>query len=82
MTDGDRLKRVFAPYLCRSLVLNLECHLPTGDYGPLWTAEQLQLLGTEPDDVVAARTGRTANAVRQKRYALGIANPHDRRVKA
>jgi hypothetical protein len=37
------------------------------------------LLGTLPDDEVARRTGRTCNAVRQKREKLGILNPNDRR---
>jgi hypothetical protein len=37
--------------------------------------EELQIPGSRPNDVVAARTGRTANAVRPKRAALGIPNP-------
>jgi hypothetical protein len=32
----------------------------------------LRLLGTLPDEEVARRTGRTTNAVRQKRELLGI----------
>jgi hypothetical protein len=63
----------------RSRALGLGRYLPTGYHGPPWTAEHLRLLGTAPDDVVAARVGRTAGAVRQKRCALGIPNPHDRR---
>jgi hypothetical protein len=33
------------------------------------------MLGKLPDAEVAARTGRSANAVRQKREKLGIPNP-------
>jgi hypothetical protein len=40
--------------------------------GTGWTAEQLALLGTVPDDVVAARFGRSENAVRVWRGRLGI----------
>ena len=42
---------------------------------PRWTAAHLALLGDLPDDEVARRTGRSWNAVRQKREALGIPNP-------
>jgi hypothetical protein len=45
---------------------------------PGWTAEELALLGTADDEVIAKRIGRTAGAVRQKRRA-GIASPRDRR---
>jgi hypothetical protein len=63
----------------RALGLNLARYLPKGYHGPRWTAEQLALLGTEPDAVVAARVGRTESAVRQIRCRLGIPNPQDRR---
>jgi hypothetical protein len=55
--------------------LNLAKHLPTSYHGPRWTAEQLQLLGTEPDAVVAAKVGRTVDAVRRQRTLRGIPNP-------
>jgi hypothetical protein len=45
--------------------LNLARHLPTG-HRNLWTAKQLALIGTMPDTDVAAKTGRTVNAVRIK----------------
>jgi hypothetical protein len=35
----------------------------------------LVLLGTLPDEEVAARVGKTPGAVRQKREELGITNP-------
>ena len=54
---------------------NLARHLKTGYHGPWWTREQLRLLGTEPDEVVAAKVGRTAQAVRSMRGRLGIPNP-------
>jgi hypothetical protein len=40
------------------------------------------LLGREPDDVVAAKVGRSVNAVRSKRTRLGIPTARDRRRKA
>jgi hypothetical protein len=53
----------------------LAAYLVPGYQGPLWTPEDVALLGTVPDDEVAQRTGRTAGAVRQKREELGIPNP-------
>jgi hypothetical protein len=38
----------------------------------VWTEEEIALLGTAPDAEIAARIGRTASAVLQKRFALGI----------
>ncbi len=37
-----------------------------------WLATDDALLGTMPDKVVAKRTGRSLNAVRDRRYVLGI----------
>jgi hypothetical protein len=60
--------------------LNLGRHLPTGcNYAPWWSLAELRLLGRLPDGEVAAKVGRTPNAVRQKRQELGIPNPRDRR---
>jgi hypothetical protein len=59
----------------RALELGLARHLKTGYHGPRWTKAQLQLLGKEPDEVVAGKVGRTPNAVRVKREELGIPNP-------
>ena len=50
-------------------------NLVLGYHGPLWTPEDIALLGTVPDVEVARRTGRTLEAVRQKREELGIRNP-------
>jgi hypothetical protein len=47
--------------------------------GPGWTAEEIALLGTDFDEVIAARTGRTVGAVMQSRQALRIAVFQDRR---
>jgi hypothetical protein len=44
-------------------------------HGCGWTAGQLALLGVHPDRRVAALTGRSEGAVRQKREELGIPNP-------
>jgi hypothetical protein len=43
-----------------------------------WSAEEAALLGTADDDVIAGERGRTANAVMQKRQALGIPAFRDR----
>jgi hypothetical protein len=44
---------------------------PVGTLGTLPDAvEEVALLGTLPDAEVAARIGRTANAVRTKRWCL------------
>jgi hypothetical protein len=37
-----------------------------------WTDEQRALLGTDNDEVIAARVGRTKGAVQAKRAVLGI----------
>jgi hypothetical protein len=47
----------------------------TGYQGPLWTAEDIALLGTADDEEVARRIGRTPNAVRVMRDRLGIPRP-------
>jgi hypothetical protein len=55
--------------------LDLKRHLHLGYHGPRWTPAELALLGTLRDEEVAARTGKTPGAVRQKREELGIPNP-------
>jgi hypothetical protein len=55
--------------------LNLGRFLHKGYHGPRWSDADLALLGTLTDDEVARRTGRSWNAVRQKREELGIPNP-------
>jgi hypothetical protein len=55
--------------------LNLGRYLHKGYPGRVWTTKERALLGKLPDDEVARRTGRTRNAVRQKREKLGIPNP-------
>jgi hypothetical protein len=59
----------------RARGLNLGRNLVKGYQGPRWTKRQLRLLGKYPDDEVARRTGRSRDAVRSKREALGIPNP-------
>jgi hypothetical protein len=70
-----RLIRPFSPQDCLDGPLGLGRHLIPGYHCPWWTKRQLVLLGTAPDEEVARRTGRTAEAVRQKREELGIPNP-------
>jgi hypothetical protein len=51
-------------------------HWPRGyPAPPRWSDADLALLGKLPDEEVARRTGRTWNAVRQKREKLGIPRP-------
>jgi hypothetical protein len=42
-----------------------------------WKANELALLGTLPDEDVAAKTGGPANEVRVMRTKKGIASAHD-----
>jgi hypothetical protein len=53
----------------------LELNPVKGYHGPRWTRAQLRILGRLPDEEVARRTGRSREAVRGKRQALGIPNP-------
>jgi hypothetical protein len=59
----------------RAVELNLGRFLQTGYHGPRWTREQLRLLGKEADAVVAAKVGRSVDAVRVMRQRLHIPNP-------
>jgi hypothetical protein len=53
---------------------------PTGCWAEAgWTRERLALLGTLPDERLAARIGRTVTAVRVMRTRLGIPSARDRR---
>src|SRR5262249_13996919 len=49
--------------------LDLGRYLQKGYDGPWWTKDEVALLGRLPDEEVARRTGRSVNAVRQKREA-------------
>jgi hypothetical protein len=60
----------------RTRRLNLARHLQPGCHlHPAWTAEQVALLGTMPDEEVASQIGRSVRAVRLKREKMGIPNP-------
>jgi hypothetical protein len=50
--------------------LSLGRYLRPGYHGPWWTKAEVALLGRVPDEEVARRTGRSTDAVRQKREAL------------
>jgi hypothetical protein len=65
-----------------AIELKLGRNLWKGGPGQPWTEAQLRRLGKEPDDVVAAKIGRTANAVRIKRTNVGIPTAKDRRTRA
>ncbi|HEY7425024.1 MAG TPA: hypothetical protein VH682_12405 [Gemmataceae bacterium] len=56
--------------------LGLGRYLQTGYHGPWWTKDEVALLGHLPDEEVARRTGRSVNAVRQKRETLGRSRPN------
>jgi len=47
-----------------------------------WTAAEVALLGTKPDDVVARKIGRDPKLVMKKRLSLGIANRFNPRAPA
>jgi hypothetical protein len=59
--------------------LNLGQYLRPGYHGPRWTPRQLALLGTDDDDVIAARIGRTPNAVGVMRRKRKVPKFRDRR---
>jgi hypothetical protein len=59
--------------------LNLGQYLRPGYHGPRWTRAELALLGTDDDDVIAARVGRTPNAVRVMRRKRNVPKFRDRR---
>jgi hypothetical protein len=62
----------------KTRALGLDRNVQPGYHGPLWTPAQLRLLGTEADEVIAARISRTPNAVRVKRTRLHIPTARDR----
>lgn len=46
--------------------------------GREWTDRELKLLGTDVDSAIAAKIGRSANAVRKKRQETAIASAYRR----
>jgi hypothetical protein len=62
-----------------ALEKDLAQYLHKGYHGPWWTAKELALLGRLPDAEVAAKVGRTPDAVRSQRQLLGIPNPDTNR---
>ena len=58
---------------------NFGARLHQGYRGAWWTAEQLALLGTAPDEDVAAKVGRSVEAVRIMSTRRGIVTACDRR---
>src|SRR5262249_31159442 len=59
--------------------LNIAARLTHGYHGEWWSEEELALLGTMPDEEVAARIGRTVEAVRIKRNRSQLPKVDDRR---
>jgi hypothetical protein len=55
-----------------ALAMSLGRNLQLGFHGRWWALEELALLGTMPDEDVAARIARTRDAVRIMRTRLGI----------
>src|SRR5262249_13966340 len=58
-----------------ALELDLGRNLKRAREARAWPAWQLELLGTAPDEEVAGRTGRSADAVRRMRAKQGIPTP-------
>jgi hypothetical protein len=59
--------------------LNLGRHLRHGcNLGPWWSEVERALLGTDDDEVVAARIGRAPNAVRLMRRKRKVPKFRDR----
>ena len=50
--------------------LDLGQYLQPGYHGPWWAKAEVAMLGRLPDEEVAKRTGRSVNAVRQKREVV------------
>src|SRR5262249_5257317 len=73
-TDEERDARA---ELARRLGLRLPDRWAAGG----WSAEQLALLGTDHDEVIAKRVGRSANAVTVKRVRLKVPAFRDRRCR-
>jgi hypothetical protein len=65
-----------------ALELNLKQHLYPGYHGPRWTPQELALLGTLPDEEVAARTGKTPGAVRQARNTGRLPGTYERMTRS
>src|SRR5262245_52915323 len=63
----------------RAKRLNLARFLKPRPGGRPWEASELELLGTEPDEALAARFGRTPGAVRVMRTRRGVPTARDRR---
>jgi hypothetical protein len=74
LTDRERRQR-----RKRARALDLGRHREAARAERAWPAGHLALLGTMPDDEMAARTGRSENAARVKRTKLGIPTFCDRR---
>jgi hypothetical protein len=62
-----------------AVALNLARYLDRSREERSWNKEELAMLGTKPDEVIAEEIGRSVNGVRVKRTRLRIANPCDRR---
>jgi hypothetical protein len=62
-----------------ALEQNFAARLIPGYHGPRWTRRELALLGTDHDEAVAARIGRTPNAVGVMRRRRKVPKFRDRR---
>jgi hypothetical protein len=56
----------------RAVVGNYAARLQPGYHGPRWTQDQLALLGTDADKVIAARICKNRDAVRSQRVRRKI----------
>jgi hypothetical protein len=58
--------------MSRSATANNQARFLRGRWPGGWTAEEVALLGTDDDEAVAEKLGRTRSAVRSKRNHLGV----------
>jgi hypothetical protein len=56
----------------RAVQGNCAARLQPGNHGPRWTQGQLALLGTDADELIAARIGKSRDAVRAQRVRRKI----------
>ena len=77
VTRGVRLPE--AMHDARSELAKRQGRRPPGRVDHRWTADQLALLGTMDDDVLAAQLDKSASAVRPRRRDHGIPGFRDRR---
>ncbi|MDB5307920.1 MAG: hypothetical protein JWO38_2122 [Gemmataceae bacterium] len=80
-TPGSKTAHLKASQIGAEIATQLELRPGSWWRDDCWTAEQLALLGTDHDEVIAVRIGRSVRAVTVKRVRLKIGACKDRRRK-